>query len=232
MRETSRDKKGGGMVKKMFLGVVLVLFSIGIAHAEEKFLQLSLFDPYQIVPADQSISGIRLGAFYTVNNNVSGFSLTFLGVNRATGNVQGVEWGLGNWVEGSFHGWQSGWVNYAGSRFVGLQSGLVDIAKSDFTGVQWGMINWAEGFLHGVQAGFVNISKSEFVGAALGAVNYNDGAFKGFQWGFFNYAAKMEGFQLGFVNWTKSLNGLQIGLGNYNGNKQPFEFLPIVNWSF
>jgi hypothetical protein len=33
------------------------------------------------------------------------------------------------------------------------------------------------------------------------------------------------------VNKTTALDGLQIGLINLNGRKEPFGFLPIVNWS-
>jgi hypothetical protein len=191
------------MGKKLILGLLIVLCVASIAQAAEpKFLQLALFDPYQMVPADQSIKGIRLSLFYTVNQDMSGFSLAFFGVNRAIGNVEGVEWGLGNWAEGDFHGWQSGVVNYTVGRFVGLQSGLV------------------------------NMTKGQATGANLGFVNYAEGSFKGFQGGLVNYADKMEGLQLGLVNYTKSLNGLQIGLANYNGNKKPLEFMVFVNWSF
>ncbi|MCX5708192.1 MAG: hypothetical protein NTY14_04360 [Candidatus Omnitrophica bacterium] len=236
------------MGKKLLLVLLLVLGLVGVVRAEEpKFLQLALFNPYQMVPEDQSIKGIRLSLFYTINKDMTGFSFAFLGVNRATGNAEGVEWGLGNWVEGYVHGWQAGIVNHSGDRFVGLQNGWVNITKGDFTGAQLGLVNWTEGFFHGwqhgafnytvgrfvgLQSGLVNMTKGQSTGANLGAVNYAEGSFKGFQGGIVNYADKMEGFQLGFVNYTKSLNGLQIGLANYNGNKTPLEFMVIANWSF
>ena len=237
------------MVKRVILILLLVLGAVGIVQAAEpKFLQLALFNPFQLVPEDQSIKGVRLSLFYTVNKDVTGFSLAFLGVNRATGDVQGVEWGLGNWVaEGNMYGWQGGIANLCGKRFVGLQNGWLNITQGDFTGAQLGLVNWTEGFFHGwqhgafnytvgrfvgLQSGLVNISKGQTSGANIGAVNYAEGSFKGFQGGLFNYADKMEGFQLGLVNYTKSLNGLQIGLGNYNGNKKPFEIMVIANWSF
>lgn len=222
------------MAKKI---LVLVLLAIAVmsrsAAAEEtKPLQLALFNPVQFVPEEDSIEGARLSLFYTVNADVTGFSFAWIGVNRATGDVRGIEWGLGNWVEGSSYGWQAGLLNHVGKRFVGLQYGFVNVTEGDFTGLQWGLVNWTSGFMHGMQGGVVNISKGESVGIDLGIVNYNEGSFRGFQGGFVNYAARMHGFQLGLVNYTKSLDGLQIGLGNYNGNKKPFEFLPVVNWSF
>lgn len=236
------------MGKKLLFSVLLVLCLVGTARAEDpKFLQLALFNPVQLVPESESIKGVSLDLIYVVNKDVTGFSWTFFGVNKATGDVKGVELGLGNWVEGSFSGWQDGFVNHIGTRFVGLQSGILDIAKGDSTGAQLGAVNWAEGFVHGVQAGLfnystgrfigfqggvVNVSKGEFSGAALGIVNYAEGAVKGFQGGVVNSAGQMHGFQIGLVNYTKSLDGLQVGLCNYNGNKKPMEFMVFANWSF
>ena len=203
--------------------LVLVLLSSAImpqfAQAEEaKPVQLAAFSPIQLVPEKDSIQGVRLGLFYTVNKDVTGLSLAWLGVNRATGDVKGVEIGLGNWVEGAAYGAQIGVVNHTGKRFVGAQYGFANVVEGDFTGVQWGLVNWTEGYMHGMQYGAVNVSKGRSEGIDVGIVNYNEGSFKGLQLGIFNY--------------TRSLDGLQIGLANYNGNKKPFEFLPIVNWSF
>lgn len=228
------EPKGAYMVKKI---VVLVLLGLAVmsqsAGAEEtQPVQLALFNPVQLVPEKDSIGGLRLSAFYTVNKDVTGLSLVWIGVNRATGDVKGVEIGFGNWVEGSAYGVQIGLVNNAQNRFVGLQYGFANIVGGDFTGMQWGLVNWTQGFMHGAQYGAVNICKGRSVGVDLGIVNYSEGFFKGFQGGFFNYAGEMHGFQLGIVNYTKSLDGLQIGLGNYNGNKEPMEFMILANWSF
>jgi uncharacterized protein YjbI with pentapeptide repeats len=233
--------------KRLILSALLVLSLVGMAMAEDKPVQLALFNPVQLVPETESIKGLSLGLIYAANQNVTGLSFVFFGVNEANGDVKGVELGLGNWVEGLSHGWQAGFVNRVGSRFVGLQSGILDITKGDLTGAQLGAVNWAEGYVHGAQAGLfnystgrfigaqlgaVNMTKGEFSGAALGIVNYAEGSVKGFQGGIVNSAAEMHGLQLGLVNYTKSLDGLQIGLANYNGNKDPLEFMVFVNWSF
>ncbi len=208
------------MVKKVLVIVLLVLIvAPQFARAEEaKPVQFAVFNPVQLVPEQESIAGVRLSLFYTVNKDVTGLSLVWLGVNRSTGDVNGVEIGLGNWAEGAAYGGQIGIVNHAGNRFVGLQYGMVNITEGDLTGLQWGLVNCAGGFMHGAQYGVVNISKGQSAGLDLGIVNYNEGSFKG--------------LQIGIVNYTKSLDGIQIGLGNYNGNKKPMEFMPIVNWSF
>ena len=101
------------MWKLIGLALCFILAAVSIASAQEtKFLQLSLFNPVQMVPEDQSIKGISLDLFYTVNADVTGFSLSFLGVNRVTGNEKGVQWGLGNWDEGDTYGWSAGLLNY------------------------------------------------------------------------------------------------------------------------
>ncbi len=237
------------MRRKIFLAVFMVLAIAGSAMAADaKFLQLSLFNPIQLVPENEPIKGLGLDLFYTVNTDFTGLSWSFIGVNKATGDVKGVQWGLGNWVNNGYvHGWQGGLANLCGDRFVGLQSGWLNITKGDFTGAQMGLVNWTEGYFHGwqngafnytvgrfvgLQSGLVNMSKGESTGANLGLVNYAEGSFKGFQGGIVNYAAEMHGLQLGLVNYTKNLDGLQIGLGNYNGNKKPLQFMVIVNWSF
>jgi len=241
-------RKEGAVSKRLILSALLVLSLVGTAMAgEAKPIQLALFNPVQMVPEEESIMGVSLGLIYAANQDVTGFSFVLLGVNEAKGNAAGVELGLGNWVEGYFHGWQGGFVNYTGTRFIGLQSGIVNVTKGDLTGAQLGIVNWAEGFVHGAQAGIfnystdrfigaqlgaVNMVKGDFSGAALGIINYAEGSVKGFQGGIVNSAAEMHGLQLGLVNYTKSLDGLQIGLANYNGNKDPLEFMVFVNWSF
>ena len=78
------------------------------SSAEE--VERAAFDPVVRTALEKS----RLRSdFYTVNKDVTGLSLVWLGVNRATGDVNGVEIGLGNWVEGASYGGQLGIVNHA-----------------------------------------------------------------------------------------------------------------------
>jgi len=232
--------------RAIMAGLIVASFAGAAMASDSKPLQLALMDPFQMVPAGESITGLRLTLLYTRNQDVTGVSLT-PGINRATGAVKGIEWGLANWTDGDVNGWQDGLLNRAGGRFVGLQSGLASVTEGDLTGIQSGFITWTEGFSHGwkmgavnytagnfvgLETGFLNINRGPACGISLGVVNYSENTFKGMQWGFVNHAIDMKGFQLGFVNVATTLNGLQIGLGNYNGKKEPFEFLPIVNWSF
>ena len=72
--------------------LVLALFAAGSARAEEaKPINLSLFTPIQIFPAETSIHGFRLSLLYGVNHEMHGVDLGL--VNRATGSVDGFQWG-------------------------------------------------------------------------------------------------------------------------------------------
>lgn len=238
---------------------VCVLFGAGTAQAAP--IQLALWETIQLVPADESIKGLRLEV-YGVNDNVMGVSLGF--AHKSTGNTSGAEFGLVSITEGEFHGWQGSWA-YSSStgkviglqggivamggadvtglqggflavtegNFKGLQGGLVAITKGNYSGWQHGFVNWTEGKYIGLQTGFVNINKADFSGIGLGGFNKVEGVLKGGQLGVVNCTGETQGLQLGFINHTKMLNGgLQIGLGNINENKEPFGFLPFVNWNF
>lgn len=119
-------------------------------------------------------------------------------------NITGVDYGLiYNRVKKNVIGGQSGLVNNVGGNFGGQQSGAVNITNGNFNGLQFGL---------------VNLSKGGFVGVQVGVI--------------YNYAGTMNGIQLGLINNTENLSGLQIGLVNINGSKDPFMFLPFVNFSF
>ena len=92
------------MSKKILLTALLVLSLCGMVTAQDaKPLQLSLWNPVQIVLETESIGGLSLGLVYTSNVNVSGLSFT-LGLNKATGEAKGISWGIINWDEMLFHG--------------------------------------------------------------------------------------------------------------------------------
>ncbi len=250
------------MIKRILgLTAIGILMTTGLVQAQTKPLQLALIEDIQLVPATDSIKGLRLN-IYGVNEDVMGLSLGF--VNKSLGNTSGAELGLINITDGEFHGWQSAWAySLTRGRFIGLQQGIVTVAEGDFTGLQGGIysqvdgnfkgvqsalvgvtkgdysgwqanfVNWTEGKFIGVQSGLLNITKANLSGIQLGAMNKVDGTLKGGQLGIVNCSGETQGLQLGFLNHSKMLNGgLQIGLGNINENKDPFGFLPFVNWSF
>jgi hypothetical protein len=117
-------------------------------------IQLSLFNPIQIVPESQSISGFRFNLIYGKNTNVTGFDLGL--VNQSTGIQNGVQWGGVNLTDGGVTGWQSGFVNISKGNSVGLQTGTVNYHQGHFNGLQFSVVNYAA-TLKGLQLGLVNI---------------------------------------------------------------------------
>jgi hypothetical protein len=147
--------KGITMKKHFALQIItlLILFSTSV-FAQENPIQLSLFNPVQIVPENESVSGIRLNLIYTKNTNVTGFDMGL--VNQTTGSQLGVQWGGVNMTDGGFIGWQAGFVNISKGSSVGLQSSFVNYHQGYFNGLQFSVVNYAA-TLKGLQLGLINI---------------------------------------------------------------------------
>lgn len=131
----------------------LILFSSSLIAQDSPF-QLSLFNPIQIVPENESVSGIRLNLIYTKNVNVTGFDFGL--VNVTTGKQLGVQWGGVNVTDGGVTGWQSGFVNISRGNSVGLQTAFVNYHGGHFNGLQFSVVNYAA-TLEGLQLGLINI---------------------------------------------------------------------------
>ena len=155
------------------------------ALAKPKPVQLSLWSPAQIVPEDQSISGVRLSLIYGVNADVSGLDLGL--VTKTTGNQVGASWAFVHLNEGDFLGYQDGLVNRVRGDFLGWKSGFVNLTGGKFSGLQTGFVNQA-GVLHGVQLGIWNSASSLDGALQIGILN-------------FNKSGKPHGF-LPIVNWS------------------------------
>lgn len=121
--------------------------------AQEKPIQLSLFAPIQIVPADQAVAGVRLSLLYGKNTSVTGLDWGLVNHNTS-GISKGVQFGLVGIVNADFSGWQNTAVN---------------ITEGDFEGFQWGIVNYA-GHANGFQLGFVNYAVT-MKGLQIGLVN-------------------------------------------------------------
>ena len=143
-------------MKKFYTQVIIVLIILLSADiiAQDNPFQLSLFNPVQIVPENESVSGIRLNLIYTKNVNVTGFDMGL--VNATTGKQLGVQWGGVNITEGGFTGWQSAFVNVSHGDFVGLQTSWVNYHGGYFNGLQFSIVNYTE-TLKGLQLGLINI---------------------------------------------------------------------------
>jgi hypothetical protein len=127
------------------------------ASAQDSPVQLSLFPPVQIVPENQSVSGIRLSLIYGSNVNVTGFDWGLVAKN--TGNGKGIQWAGVALVDKDFEGWQWGLVSITNGAFTGLQGPYTLYNSAGYlNGVQIGLINSTE-TIKGVQIGLLNIIK-------------------------------------------------------------------------
>ena len=146
-------------MKKLLVTVATLFFMLLVIgntnlFAQEKPIQLALFNPVQIAPEESSITGVRLSLLYGKNANMNGIDLGL--VNVTTGDQVGVQWGAVGYNEGNFNGWQDNIVSITKGDFVGLQSGAVTYNGSKMNGLQIAIVNYAAS-LHGLQLGLINI---------------------------------------------------------------------------
>jgi hypothetical protein len=135
--------------------ICVTILTTSVAQAGGSPIQLALFNPVQIVPENESISGFRLSLLYGRNANMSGLDLGI--VTNTTGNLTGVQWGLVSIVNGNAEGWQWNWVNMVDGSMSGLQMGHYS-SSNHVKGVQFGLINNTV-TIKGVQIGLINIIK-------------------------------------------------------------------------
>jgi hypothetical protein len=161
---------------KKSLGIVFVAFMImcisitSSVQAQEKLIQLSLWNTIQLEDASTSIHGLRL-ALYGENQNITG--IDWGGVLKVNGDMIGWQSGVVNLVDGDMKGIQESLVNIVGGEVWGWQSGAVNIAKGKVTGLQTGFVNMANE-LHGVQFSLVNVTNIQY-GLQIGLINVNNG---------------------------------------------------------
>ena len=215
---------------RLACSVLASLVVASSAAAEpSNLLQLSLYDPIQMVSADSSVMGFRLTVINGANKDVTGLDIPLL-VGHTSGSQVGLQIGgllsvikgdlLGaqiinsGSVEGEMRGLQLGAQLHAGSG-VGLQLGLMN-SVTKFRGVQIGAMLTQVEDLKGLQIGFINSLQPD--------VQLHEGDGAGVQAGVINSVKKFRGVQIGaIVNMADELKGLQIGLININKNG----FLPI-----
>ena len=138
---------------RFFCAMLLTLLSSNV-FGQGKPIQLSLFNPIQIVPESESVSGLRFNLIYGKNVNVTGLDLGL--VNQSTGIQNGVQWWGVNLTDGGVTGWQSVFVNVSKGNSIGLQTGVVNHHQGHFHGLQFSVVNYAA-TLKGLQLGIINI---------------------------------------------------------------------------
>ena len=146
------------------LALGFILPSLAMADGP---INLSLFNPIQIVKEDQAVTAFRFSLIYGVNTDLTGLDLGLVAVNK--GSVTGFQWAGVGLVDGGFTGWQAGIFHTVGGDFTGLQTGLYNGVATG-NGFQWGWVNTADTF-SGFQLGFVNITETMTSGLQIGLIN-------------------------------------------------------------
>ena len=111
-------------LRLLAVALLVAMAAPGMADAEERPIQLALFNPIQIFSEGDAIHGIRINLIY--------------GKNTA---VRGIDYGLINHTTtGESMGWQLGFVGLVDEDFVGFQDNVVNIVGGDFEGLQFGVV--------------------------------------------------------------------------------------------
>jgi hypothetical protein len=232
-RDLYRKVYFGGFIMKIATIVIscfvfLVVPQYGWA-GDCSFLQISFFSPYQLVPAEKDVCGLRLNLPVGENDNLYGLDLGFMGATNNSYN--GIMLNLfGNFSAGG----STKGMELAG--FINFNIGGLNIETEGGSGTKGmelaGFLNLNLGDIQGMQiAGLANTG-GEVRGMQVAGLFNGGGEVRGIQVaGLYNSADSVRGIQIGLINVTQELSGLQIGLVNYI-RESPVPILPIINLKF
>lgn len=140
-------------------------------------LQISVFPPYQLIPDDFNVYGLRLACY---GHNYSVYGLDFGAWNRYRADLYGVGFaalvstkqgsmygvntgGIINYTKRDEVGWSlAGVINDVDGTVRGLQSTICYNEARSLKGVQFSLINYCEK-MNGLQLGIVNICKDQWI---------------------------------------------------------------------
>ena len=155
--------------KLIMIGIFVCLLSKSLIFADDKIVQLALFNPVQIFPEENSITGVRLNLLYGNNASVTG--LDFGLVNRTSEKQSvGIQWGILGLADRGFIGLQANSVNVTHYEFKGVQFGFVNVAENA-NGLMIGIVNFAKR-MYGIQIGIFNLIGEGGVAPVLPIVNW------------------------------------------------------------
>lgn len=136
-------------------------------NADVKGLDINL-----VANSKNNFKGLSLGSFHDVTRgNFTGVRIPwfFMGTNKVSGNMSGLQFGAFNRVQGEMVGVQFGIVNInADTR--GVQTGIFNKTASH-KGLQIGLVNYTKR-LEGLQIGIVNIAKNSQLFEVVPLVNF------------------------------------------------------------
>jgi hypothetical protein len=158
LTDNNKTRKGNIMTQKViFAAIALILILPILGSAQSKPINIALFNPIQVFPEDNSITGLRINFIYGKNTSMTGLDWGLVN-GVGTGGFTGLQWGFVNLCDGNVTGMQGGLVNFVDKNVEGFQYGWVN--KGEYVnGFQLGLVNYA-GSMKGLQIGIVNIIKT------------------------------------------------------------------------
>lgn len=160
-------------MKKIIISLITITLLNG-ASAQTRPFNLSLTPDIAVYDETTEIRGITLSiwgenpqrsfALGLVNGTTGNSAGLAVGILNYADSYKGLQWGVVNYTENDFSGWQGGpfagllvsAVNYTGGTMKGVQFGAVNMAEN-LTGLQAGIVNYTGGSGPGVQVGLVNL---------------------------------------------------------------------------
>ncbi len=153
IKEVNMTRKYWALLALM---LTIMMITVPSVTAKDRPIQLALFDPIQIFPNTDAISGIRLSLLYGRNTSVMGLDWGLV-THTTSGRSLGVQFAVVGIADADFVGWKDNFVNIVKGDFEGLQTGFVNYANNA-NGLQFGFVNYAR-TLKGLQIGLINIIK-------------------------------------------------------------------------
>jgi len=152
------------------MNIIIQLPAAVNLKADDKPVQIALFNPVQIFPSETAITGFRLNLLYGNNASVTGLDI---GIANRTSEKQsvGVQYGILGISERGFKGFQANTVNITYDEFIGFQLGFVN-AVEDGNGLMIGVVNFAKR-MYGIQIGIFNLIGEGGAAAVLPIVNWS-----------------------------------------------------------
>lgn len=136
------------------LTVILLLISPAEGNSKERLVQLSVINPVQLFPEEDSVTGLRFNLIYGKNTAVTGLDIGLVN-HTSSGTMAGLQYGLVGIADSDFVGWQDNSVNVVRGFCKGMQWGVVNYAR-EMKGFQLGLVNYTWN-MEGLQLGLINV---------------------------------------------------------------------------